>query len=305
MRSRVVQAMVASILVLSAAGCSGGSPSGTSSPVTPTPSDIPSSSPDGAEPPVTDRDYDPDRFVDPTTVDNQWFPLRPGTKLVYSGGITDEGERLDHSVVFIVTDVVKVIDGVATVVVWDRDFTDGQLTEGELAFFAQDEAGNVWSMGEYPEEYEDGEFVGAPDTWIVGLADAQAGVHMRADPAAGTSSYLQGLAPEIEFKDRAKVLRTDGQTCIPLDCYDEVLVTDEWNPDEPGAHQRKFYVAGLGNVRVGFAGPREKERETLALVEAVELTPEQLASVRRQVLQLDERGFTASEGVYGRTEPAT
>jgi hypothetical protein len=297
----LVPAVVAFVLV--AAGCSNGSSSGPSA------SPPGSSSPSGGNTkpgidPVTEGDYDPDQFLDPTTVDNSWFPLEPGMKLVYSGGITDAGERLDHRVVFVVTDLVKVIDGVTTVVVWDRDYTDGQLVEGELAFFAQDTSGNVWSMGEYPEEYEDGEFAGAPDTWIVGLAGAQAGVHMRADPAAGTSSYLQGLAPDIEFKDRAKVLQTGQRTCVPLNCYDDVLVTDEWNPDEPGAHQRKFYVAGVGNVRVGFAGPKEKERETLVLVEAVKLTPEQLAEIRRQALVLDARGFTASD-VYGRTEPAT
>lgn len=307
MRSvHLVPLMVALALVV--AGCSDGSSPETSPPGTPHPSDVTSPSDGGTEPvgdPVTERDFDSADFADPTTVDNQWFPLRPGTKLVYSGGVTDDGERLDHRVVFVVTDLVKVIDGVNTVVVWDRDYTDGQLAEGELAFFAQDAAGNVWSMGEYPEEYEDGEFAGAPDTWIVGLADAQAGVHMRAEPAVGTTSYLQGLAPDIEFKDRAKVLLTGQQTCVPLDCYDDVLVTDEWNPDEPGAHQRKFYAAGVGNVRVGFAGPKEKERETLALIEVVELTSEQLAAVRRQALRLDERGLTASMDVYGRTEPAT
>jgi hypothetical protein len=302
MRSvHVGPAMVA--LALFTAGCSEGLSSETS-PSSASGILSPSVGTEPAGDPVTEGDYDPDAFADPTTVDNRWFPLRPGTKLVYSGGITDNGKRLDHRVVFIVTDLVKVIDGVTTAVVWDRDYTDGQLVEGELAFFAQDDAGNVWSMGEYPEEYDDGEFAGAPDTWIVGLDGAQAGVHMRAHPAVGTSSYLQGLAPEIDFKDRAMVLRTGRHTCIPLGCYDDVLVTDEWNPDEPGAHQRKFYVSGLGNVRVGFAGPKEKERETLVLVEAVELTPEQLATVRRQALELDERGFTASVGVYARTEPA-
>src|SRR3990170_3720292 len=68
----------------------------------------------------------------------------------------------------------------------------GQLVETELAFFAQDDDGNVWNLGEYPEEYENGEFVGAPSTWIAGLAGAEAGVHMLAEPRQGTGYYLQG-----------------------------------------------------------------------------------------------------------------
>jgi hypothetical protein len=46
------------------------------------------------------------------------------------------------------------VDGVQTVVAWDRDFLEGKLQEQELAFFAQDDQGNVWNFGEYPEEYE-------------------------------------------------------------------------------------------------------------------------------------------------------
>ena len=41
-----------------------------------------------------------------------------------------------------------------------------RLQEQELAFFAQDDQGNVWNFGEYPEEYDNGKFTGAPSTWI-------------------------------------------------------------------------------------------------------------------------------------------
>ena len=54
-------------------------------------------------------------------------------------------------------------------------------------------------LGEYPEEYEDGEFSEAPDVWIAGVASAEAGVLMPAEPRLGTSSYRQGLALDIEF----------------------------------------------------------------------------------------------------------
>jgi hypothetical protein len=56
-----------------------------------------------------------------------------------------------------------------------------------------------------PERYEDGQFTGAPDTWISGLEGATAGVLMRARPSSGSFSDHQGLAPKIEFQDRAKV----------------------------------------------------------------------------------------------------
>ena len=63
-------------------------------------------------------------------------------------------QRVPHRFVMNVTDLTKVIGGVRSVVTWDLDYTDGELVEAELAFFAQDKEGNVWRMGEYPEEYD-------------------------------------------------------------------------------------------------------------------------------------------------------
>jgi len=44
--------------------------------------------------------------------------------------------RRPHQVVFTVTDLVRVINGVRTVVDWDRDINEGELEEAELAFQA-------------------------------------------------------------------------------------------------------------------------------------------------------------------------
>jgi len=41
------------------------------------------------------------------------------------------------------------IAGVQTLVLWERDYIAGELGESEIAFFAQDNAGNVWELGEY------------------------------------------------------------------------------------------------------------------------------------------------------------
>jgi len=46
-------------------------------------------------------------------------------------------------------------------------------------------------MGEYPEEYENGEFVVAP-TWVHGFQDARAGIAMQVEPQLNTPSYSEG-----------------------------------------------------------------------------------------------------------------
>ncbi len=253
---------------------------------------------------ATEKDYDSGRFASSTDISNQWFPLRPGTQFVYAGKINQDGERVEHRVVFTVTDLVKVIDGVRNVVLFDLDYNAGELAEAELAFHAQDDGGNIWNMGEYPEEYEGGKFTGAPDTWITGLAGARAGVIMRADPRVGTANYLQGWAPAIDFSDTARVYRTGQRTCVPVKCYSNVLVTDEWNPDEPAAHQQKFYAPGVGNIRADFAGTKETEKETLVLIREVQLDPKALALIRQEALKLDRRAYTSRKDLYGRTPPA-
>jgi hypothetical protein len=108
-------------------------------------------------------------------------PLRPGTRLEYTGSSVEDGERLSHSVDISVTDLVKEIDGLPNIVVWECDYTEGELVETELALFAQDKDGNIWHMGEYPEEHEEGEFEKAP-AWIHGLKGATAGVTIRLSP---------------------------------------------------------------------------------------------------------------------------
>lgn len=253
--------------------------------------------------PATHKDFDRTHFDRPTEIDNEWFPLKPGTQFVYEGSVSDDGRRIPHRVVFTVTDLTKVINGVRTVVLWDRDFTEGELVEEELAFHAQDNDGNVWNMEEYPEEYEEGRFAGAPDVWITGSGDARAGVLMRTEPREETPGYWQGLALSIEFADRAKVLETGQETCVPVDCYEDVLVIQEWDPSEPGAFQHKYYASGVGNVRVGWAGPNEDEKETLALTEVRQLDPTALEDVRQEALRLEERAYRISKRVYGGTPP--
>jgi hypothetical protein len=253
---------------------------------------------------LTDKGYDRAKFSNPTKISNKWFPLTAGTQFVFQGHSNRGQGRLPHRVIFTVTDLTKVIDGVRTRVLWDRDINAGKLLEGELAFFAQDDHGHVWALGEYPEEYEaDGSFGGAPDTWIVGRGGAKAGLHMRAEPRTNTPSYLQGRAPAIDFADRAKVLKIGQKACVPTGCYRNVLVTDETNPLEPtDGHQLKYYAPGIGNIRAA-PGVGGKEREVLELVEVRRLSSKALAAVRKEALKLDKRAYKTAR-VYRQTPPA-
>lgn len=248
------------------------------------------------------EDFDPKNFARSTTIDNAWWPLQPGTQFVYEGFTDAGGERVPHRIVFTVTDLTKVIAGVRTVVILDRDYSAGQLVESELALFAQDNDGNVWHLGQYPEEYEGGKFVAAP-AWIHGVEEARAGVSIKAAPRLGMPSYSQGWGPAVNWADRARVYQTGQQTRVPAGRYQDVLVTEEFSWEEPNSFQLKYYARGVGNVRVGWRGD-DAQQEELELVKRVPLDAKALAQIRAEALALEKRAYEISQDVYAHTPPA-
>jgi hypothetical protein len=266
---------------------------------------------DGCEP---FADFDSAVFEPPTAIDNKWFPLAPGTQFTFVGeeGLGDEEVRiLPRIVVFTVTDMIKVIDGVETLVIWDQDFAideEGEqfLLEEELAFFVQDEDGNVWNLGEYPEEFEDGEFAGAPNTWIHGVEDAQGGILVLGEQRRGTE-YLEGLVPSIEFFDCALVHRILGRLDVGGELFEKVVVIRQTSPFDPeGGIQQKYYAPGVGLVKVDAV--RDPEGERLELVEEVTLDLGGLAIARQNVKRLEANAYNSEDDrvrfVYNQTDPA-
>ena len=238
----------------------------------------------------------------PGTVDSKWFPLAPGTEFVYNGTVIDEDGTHSHRVVFTVTDLVKRVDGRLAVVAWDRDFQDGELTEAELALFVQDANGDVRTMGEYPEEYENGEFAGAPSVWASGLAGAQAGVLVPGHPRLGTPPFTQGRAPKVDFYDVGQVFRRGIHVCAPAGCFDRVTVIQEWSPLAPeDGKQLKYYAPGVGLVRVSAQGGDSQEDMTLTRI--VRLGADALSDARDAAWRLDRHGSRISS-VWSKTPPA-
>jgi hypothetical protein len=243
------------------------------------------------------------QFDNPTEIDNQWLPMTPGTRYVYEGTtVEDDGTVVPHRIEINVTDLTKMIAGIRTHVSWDLDYSDGELVEAELAFFAQDNDGNVWHLGQYPEEYEEGNFIAAP-TWLHGFASANAGIMMLADPQLGTPSYSEGWGPEVDWTDRGKVDQMGEETCVATGCYQDVMVIAETARSEPGAEQLKYYARGVGNVRVGWRGEGEKTKEVLELVAIEQLDADTMMQVRADALAMEARAYKNSPDVYGQTTP--
>jgi hypothetical protein len=231
--------------------------------------------------------------------DNNWFPLIPGTQYVFDGVVEEDGETHAHRVIYTVTDMTKIINGVRTRVIWDRDIQDGELQEEELAFHAQDSDGTVWLMGEYPEEHYGGK-IAAPATWIAGLGGAKPGILMQAAPATDTPQYRQGYAPDIEFDDRATVAKVGQKSCSAKECYSDVVVTDETSATQPDdGHQLKYHAPGVGIFRIEAEGGGSQE--TLTLSRIYHLNDWARARAGARVVELEKRAYSGLGKNYDKT----
>jgi hypothetical protein len=181
-------------------------------------------------------EIDPTGFT--TDISNPYLPLVPGTVFIY--------KSTDGRVETAVTPDTKWIMGIKTVVVRDRGFTNGQLSEDTLDWFAQDAAGNVWYFGENTAECEGGRISSRAGAWTAGVDGAQPGVVMLAQPSVGQyyrQEYLHG-----EAEDVARVLKTDGTLKNGSKTYQDAVVTEEFTALEPGTVEHKSYVPTVGLI---------------------------------------------------------
>ncbi|MBZ0137420.1 MAG: hypothetical protein K8I27_13720 [Planctomycetes bacterium] len=188
-------------------------------------------------------------FSNPTTINNPMFPLMPGTSWNYVAD-TEDGTEL------IVVDVLastRVVDGVLCTEVRDRVYLDGRLIEDTLDWYAQDDAGNVWYMGEIVVNYVYDEVTGLllstnnGGSWETNVMGALPGYQMPAVPTAGASYHQEYWAGEAT--DAGFVLRTDASVILTNNnSYTNCLQTVDWNPLDPTGLEYKFYAAGVGMI---------------------------------------------------------
>lgn len=183
---------------------------------------------------------DPADFVQ--TIDNPFFPLRPRATWVYEGTGPDGTERIEVSV----TDNTRRVMGVTCVIVHDVVIVDGEVVEDTLDWYAQDREGNVWYFGEDTREYENGVVVSTQGSWEAGVDGALPGIVMKSDPQAGDSYRQEYYAGEAE--DMAEVVSLSETATVPYGAFEDVLMTRDWTPLEPGIAEEKYYASGVGLV---------------------------------------------------------
>jgi membrane-associated phospholipid phosphatase len=192
-------------------------------------------------------------FVD--RIDNPYWPMAPGSKWIYR---ETDGEGSEQRVEVTVTDRSKEVLGIDATVVHDVVSEDGELVEDTYDWYAQDESGNVWYLGEDTKEYEGGKIATTAGSWEAGVDGAQAGVVMPGAPEVGQAYRQEHYAGEAE--DRGEILSLDEQANVPFGSFDGVLKTKDTTPLEPKVLEHKYYAKGIGPVlAVGVSGGSREE----------------------------------------------
>ncbi len=220
-------------------------------------------------------EFDADNFSNPTLITNPYWPLIPGSAFVYYAE-GEDGCEVSRTTVLASTkddfegeyaendfEALEVAD-----LEWLAEECDGEyvLIEETIDWYAQDDDGNVWYLGEDTTAYDDedecptdsGSWEAGSDIADVG-SNAEAGIIMLAEPQKGLA-YLQEYY-EDEAEDMAQVKQTDAPVDIELGSYEGCIKTKEWTPLEPGNVEHKYYCPPEGLVLINELKGKTKRVE--------------------------------------------
>jgi len=170
---------------------------------------------------------------------NPYFVLEPGYRLRYRHG--------QETLTITVLDQTKMVDGVETRVVEEREERDGKLTEVSRNYYAIDKvSGDLYYFGEDVDVYKDGKVVGHQGAWLSGAGGARFGLMLPGKARVGDRFY-QEVAPRTAM-DRAEVISVTEKVKVPAGTFENCLHVRETSPLDSGAGD-KWYAPGVGLIK--------------------------------------------------------
>jgi len=173
---------------------------------------------------------------------NYFLPLVPGLYQV----LETKNHRV--KVVVTVTDRTRLVDGVETRIVTEREEHDGALTEITENYEAiSTKTNSVYYFGEYATQYKDGQAVGHHGSWLAGENGASFGMLLPGVPLLG-AKFLQENAAPIAL-DRSQIIEENVTVATPAGTLKgclRVYDTDGLDPSAPP--ENKLYCHGIGNI---------------------------------------------------------
>src|SRR6185295_13698037 len=176
---------------------------------------------------------------------NDYFILEPGYQLAFEG--KERGRKVE--LIITVLNETKMVDGVETRVVEERESAGGNLVEVSRNFFAVGEkTRNVYYFGEEVDIYKKGKVVAHEGAWLSGVKGAKYGILVPGQIKVGDRYYSE-KAPKVAM-DRQENVATDAILETPAGRFAHCFKVKETTPLESGT-EYKLYAPGIGLVQDG------------------------------------------------------
>jgi hypothetical protein len=215
-------------------------------------------------------------FSDSTEVSNPLFPVSRQASVLLLGRVDGKAFRTEVTLLPETRIIEWQGQRIEALVSQYVAFLDGRIHEVAYDFYAQDDRGSVWYLGEDVFNFEDGAIADTHGTWIAGK-DGPAAMIMPAEPQVG-DVYRPENIPGFVFEE-VTVKAVDRTLDGPLGPVQGGLVIEELHMD--GSTEVKTFAPGYGEFLTGGGG----DVEALALAvptDALSLpTPADLAAIEQ------------------------
>ena len=186
------------------------------------------------------------KFSHPRDITNPYLPLAHLKQDIIEGTEGGKKTRVERTALPDRHKSFK-INGqtVEALVVEDRAFENGELAEVAIDYFAQDDSGTVYYLGEDVDEYQHGKVKSHEGSWLLGKDTQTPGIILPAHPKVGDKFKSEDVSKEINESD--EVVSVSENVTVPAGTFANCVKTKESLGG--GTTEYEFYAPGVGVVR--------------------------------------------------------
>ena len=178
-----------------------------------------------------------------STGKNTYFLLMPGFQTILQGADGKDSAKL----VITVLNETRVVGGIETRIVEERESVNGKIVEISRNYFAFcTSTSTVYYFGEEVDIYKDGVIVEHSGAWVA-EGNNKAGIIMPGEVLLG-ARYYQEIAPGMAM-DRAEIVSFSETFETPAGTFQNVLKTKEGTALNPKEMEYKLYAPGIGLIK--------------------------------------------------------
>lgn len=190
------------------------------------------------------------KFSHPRDIDNPYLPLAKLKQDIIEGSEDGKKTRVERTLLPDIHKTFKVAgQKIDSLCMEDRIFVSGVIEEVALDYFAQDDAGTVYYLGEDVDEYDQQGKLAThnppEDAWLTAKDTPVPGIIIPAHPKVGDKFKSEDVSDKIDETD--EIVALGESTTVPAGKFENCVEIKETLGD--GSIEFKLYAPGVGVVR--------------------------------------------------------